>query len=164
MSPLMSAPASSGGRPVGSPDQHLPNSIGPIVERKRPQNRPRSAAVIEPLAICAPLTALSAIAPVPTEPAASLPGVTAPLAILASVTEPFGVSRSSRTARLLRSRVLSERSSTTRLSTSPLPSSLCASAGPPRATKSASSAMTRAAEGRRFTNCSVGSQRLTAPL
>ena len=99
------------------------------------------------------------MAPVPTARGASLPGVTEPLAIFASVIEPFGVARRLRTVRRLRSRILSERSLTVRLLTSPLPSSFCASAGPPSAMKSASSAMPVANEGRRFTFAAVRSQR-----
>ena len=48
----MSAPATSGARPAGSPDQHRPIGIGPIWERNRPWKRVKSAERSAPSATC----------------------------------------------------------------------------------------------------------------
>ena len=78
-SPEMSAPACSGARPTGSPDQQ---SCGgdrrARVTRKRPEKRATSRESSEPSATLAPLTAPSAICAGPAAPARSSRAPTAP--------------------------------------------------------------------------------------
>ena len=116
-----------------------------------------------PSAIFAPVTELSASLPAPIAPSAMSAAVTVPSAIspppkprasLPAVIEPSGVACRIRTAAAERSRSVSERSLIWAPRTVPLRMSaplisLRACAGPSRARKSASSAMSMAAEGRR---------------
>src|SRR4051794_22400448 len=67
---LIDAPARSGARPTGSPDQQLLPGTSPSTTLNCPQKRPTSFALSDPSATCAPPTTLLPRSAVVTPPLA----------------------------------------------------------------------------------------------